>query len=359
VDHLTGGLVVVGSNPAAPTNSSILIGCHALVSSPGLTAILTAIRGRLARPSRPGTDAARRERERAFAVLRGSPDWGTGGRGFKSRRPDQISRSRVPSWHRHARRDARRAILARIRKRALLEGFTRREIPEYPDWAYREAIINAVAHRDYGISGAHIQIRLFSDRIEVQSPGGLLGMVSEENIEHEQSTRNHAVVRLLEDLSLVEQRGIGINQMVQSMLAAGLERPIFRDSLTSFLVVLKNHTMIDDEAYRWLATFADRRLTDSQRVGLVYTWRTGKIANRDYQRLNSVTSVAATRALRGLVEQGLLRQPRNARRRLLHVGGDPLGSWSPDTSTRCPRAADPRTRAHARSDHERRREGEL
>jgi ATP-dependent DNA helicase RecG len=204
--------------------------------------------------------------------------------------------------------DARRAILARIRQRAHLEGFTRREIPEYPDWAYREAVVNAVAHRDYGISGSHIQIRLFSDRLEVQSPGGLFGTVSEETIEHEQSTRNHAIVRLLEDFGLVEQRGIGINRMVQSMLEAGLERPIFRDSLTSFLVVLKNHTMMDDEAYRWLAAFADRRLTDAQRVALVYTWRTGKVANRDYQRLNSVSSVAATRALRGLVEQGLLRQ---------------------------------------------------
>lgn len=203
---------------------------------------------------------------------------------------------------------ARRTVLARIRKRALLEGFTRREIPEYPDWAYREALVNAVAHRDYGISGAHIQVRLFSDRLEVQSPGGLFGSVSEANIENEQSTRNHAVVRMLEDLGLVEQRGIGINRMVQSMLAAGLERPEFRDSLTSFQVMLKNHTMMDDEAFLWLANFADYALTDPQRMALVYTWRTGKIANRDYQRIASVSSVAATRALRGLVDVGLLNQ---------------------------------------------------
>ena len=203
---------------------------------------------------------------------------------------------------------ARRTVLARIRKRALLEGFTRTEIPEYPDWAYREALVNAVAHRDYGITGAHVQVRLFSDRLEVQSPGGLFGSVSEANIENEQSTRNHAVVRMLEDLGLVEQRGIGINRMVQSMLAAGLERPEFRDSLTSFQVALKNHTMMDDEAYRWLANFSDFALTDPQRMALVYTWRTGKIVNRDYQRLASVSSVAATRALRGLVDAGLLSQ---------------------------------------------------
>ena len=204
--------------------------------------------------------------------------------------------------------EARRLILARIRKRALLEGFVRREVPEYPDWAYREALLNAVAHRDYGVTGGHIQVRLFSDRIEVQSPGGLFGTVSEQNIEFEQSTRNHAIVRLLVDFGLVEQRGIGINRMVQSMLEAGLGRPDFRDSLTSFQVALKNHTMMDDDAYRWLSSFSAFMLTDRQRTALVFAWRTGTIANRDYQRLNSVTSVRATRELRDLVNKGLLVQ---------------------------------------------------
>lgn len=204
--------------------------------------------------------------------------------------------------------ETRRLIFARIRKRALLEGFVRREIPEYPDWAYREAVVNAVAHRDYGVTGGHIQIRLFSDRIEVQSPGGLFGTVSEQNIEFEQSTRNHAVVRLLVDYGLVEQRGIGINRMVQSMLEAGLGRPQFRDSLTSFQVVLKNHTMMDDDAFRWLSSFSEYMLTDRQRIALVFAWRTGTIANRDYQRLNSVTSVRATGELRNLVNKNLLVQ---------------------------------------------------
>lgn len=204
--------------------------------------------------------------------------------------------------------EARRLIFSRIRKRALLEGFMRREIPEYPDWAYREAVVNAIAHRDYAISGGHVQVRLFSDRLEVQSPGGLFGTVSEQNIEFEQSTRNHAVVRLLEDFGLVEQRGIGVNRMVRAMLESGLQRPEFRDSLTSFMVSLKNHTMMDDEAYRWLSSFSDIQISDRQRTALVYAWRTGTLANKDYQRLNSVSSVQATRELRGLVDLRLLVQ---------------------------------------------------
>ncbi len=65
-------------------------------------------------------------------------------------------------------------MLASIRKSSLIEGLYRRDIPEYPEEAVREAVVNAVAHRDYSdfVRGSYIQIRLFADRLEVQNPGG-------------------------------------------------------------------------------------------------------------------------------------------------------------------------------------------
>jgi ATP-dependent DNA helicase RecG len=94
----------------------------------------------------------------------------------------------------------------------------RRDIPEYPEAALRESIVNAVAHRDYShyVRGSYIQIRLFADRLEIQSPGGLYGSVTEETLEEEQSTRNRVLMRLLEDLHLVENRGSGIRAMISS-----------------------------------------------------------------------------------------------------------------------------------------------
>jgi hypothetical protein len=59
-----------------------------------------------------------------------------------------------------------------------LRGLEMTEQPEYPDFAWREVIVNAMAHRDYSITGTAIQVRMFDDRLEVESPGGLPGIVA-------------------------------------------------------------------------------------------------------------------------------------------------------------------------------------
>jgi ATP-dependent DNA helicase RecG len=118
-----------------------------------------------------------------------------------------------------------------MRKASLIEGVLRREIPEYPSKALREAIANAVAHRDYSsyVRGSYIQVRMFADRLEIQSPGGLFGNVSVENIEEENSTRNARLMRIMEDMHIVENRGSGIKAMLRSMRQASLEPPGFDD----------------------------------------------------------------------------------------------------------------------------------
>lgn len=201
-------------------------------------------------------------------------------------------------------------VLASIRKSSLIEGLYRRDVPEYPESAVREALVNAVAHRDYShfVRGSYIQIRLFADRLEVQSPGGLYGGVTEDNLEDEQSTRNRVLMRLLEDLHLVENRGSGIRAMLEAMRAANLEPPRFQDHRTSFWLTFRNHTLMNPDAIAWLNQFAGQPLNDRQRLALVYLRANEQIANRDYQRLNRVDSVTANRELRRLVETGLVEQ---------------------------------------------------
>jgi ATP-dependent DNA helicase RecG len=201
-------------------------------------------------------------------------------------------------------------VLASIRKSNLIEGLLRREIPEYPNEALREAIVNAVAHRDYShyVRGSYIQIRLFADRLEVQSPGGLYGNVTEETLEEEQSTRNRVLMRLMEDSHLVENRGSGIHAMLGAMRRANLEPPRFRDKRASFWVTFSNHTLMDPESVSWLNQFADRPLNDPQRLALAYLRHNEQITNADYRRLNHVDSVTANRELRGLVQVRLIEQ---------------------------------------------------
>jgi ATP-dependent DNA helicase RecG len=201
-------------------------------------------------------------------------------------------------------------VLASIRKSSLITGLFRKDIPEYPEEAVREAIVNAVAHRDYSpfVRGSYIQVRLFVDRLEIQSPGGLYGNVTEETLEEEHSTRNRVLMRLMEDLHLVENRGSGINAMIEVMRRANLEPPRFQDKRSSFWVIFKNHTLMSPEAISWLNQLAGLPLNDNQRIALVYLRDNQQLTNKEYQRLNRVDSVTANRELRGLVQIGLVKQ---------------------------------------------------
>lgn len=201
-------------------------------------------------------------------------------------------------------------VLASIRKSSLIDGLFRRDVPEYPEEAVREAVLNAVAHRDYSpyVRGSYIQVRLFADRLEVQSPGGLFGNVTEENLEEESSTRNSVLMRLMEDLHLVENRGSGIRAMLEAMRRANLEPPRFDDKRSSFWVTFRNHTLMSPDAVTWLNQFAALPLNDRQRLALVYLRCNDQITNGDYQRLSQVDALTAGRELRGLAQAGLVQQ---------------------------------------------------
>jgi ATP-dependent DNA helicase RecG len=158
------------------------------------------------------------------------------------------------------------------------------------------------------VRGSYIQVRLFADRLEIQSPGGLFGNVTEENLETEHSTRNCALMRLMEDLHLVENRGSGIKAMLEAMRNANLEPPRFDDRRSSFCVTFKNHTLMSPGAIAWLNRFAAVPLSDGQRLALVYLRQNERMANPDYQRLNRVDSTTARQELRGLIQAGLVEQ---------------------------------------------------
>ena len=201
-------------------------------------------------------------------------------------------------------------VLGAMRKASLIEGTFRRDIPEYPQDALREAIANAVAHRDYSpyVRGSYIQIRMFADRLEVQSPGGLFGNVTVENLEEEHSTRNARLMRMMEDWHIVENRGSGIKAMLQAMRTANLEPPRFNDRRASFLVTFRNHTLMSPQAIAWLNQFASLPLNDRQRLALVYLRQHEQITNSEYRRLNRVDAMVAGQELRDMVEAELVEQ---------------------------------------------------
>ncbi len=184
-------------------------------------------------------------------------------------------------------------VMAGMRKGSLIRGVLREDIPEYPEVALREAIVNALAHRDYShfVRGSHIQVRMFADRLEVENPGGLYGRVTLDRLQEGQSTRNRLLMHLMEDVHLVENRGSGIDAMLDAMRKANLQPPRFEDRRTAFLAILYNAPLISDE----------------ERI-LAYVREHGFIKRADCQQLLGVDDTRAKYVLRKMKDAGLLRQ---------------------------------------------------
>ena len=111
---------------------------------------------------------------------------------------------------------------------------------------------------------------------------------------------------MLEDMDIVENRGSGVRAMVETMRSVHLAPPKFKNNHTSFKVTFYNHTLLDKETVEWLNRFSIIPLNDNQRFALAYMKSnpfTQKLTNRDYQRINSVDSVQATRELGDMVKR--------------------------------------------------------
>jgi ATP-dependent DNA helicase RecG len=214
--------------------------------------------------------------------------------------------------------DALRVIKRNMQRRGLVQGLFREDLWEYPEIVLREALVNALGHRDLSpqARGSQVQVSMFPDRLEVLSPGGLFGPIQEEQLGEVgvQSSRNVHLMKLLEDLPpagetrpLCENRGTGLTTMVEQLLRAGMSPPRFDVSLTRFRLVLPNHTLYDAETLGWLQELgAGLSLSEPQRQALAFVRHNGTLTNADYCRLTAQDSRVATRDLAALVNAGVL-----------------------------------------------------
>jgi ATP-dependent DNA helicase RecG len=196
----------------------------------------------------------------------------------------------------------------RLAPGVLADGFRVEELPAVPLFALREAMVNAVCHRDYSLVGANIQVRLFADRLEVQSPGGLPGPVTVDNILTESYARNPRVADILRDLGYVERHGLGIDNMITSMGEAHLPPPEFTNSATSFTVTLRFRPPDEADPESWLADIGAATLEPSRQKALVFARRVGRIVSADYRSFSGVDEAEAEIQLRSLVREGWLVQ---------------------------------------------------
>lgn len=205
-------------------------------------------------------------------------------------------------------RRAERWLAEHIRRGSKMVGLERQDWEEYPAVVVREAIVNAVAHRDYSVRGEGIRIALYGDRLECYSPGRLPGHVTVDNIAHERFSRNEVLVQVLSDLGLIERLGYGIDRMVEQMAAASLPAPQFRETAAGFLLTLQGRAVAEAQTAGVDTSEWQRQgLNERQIKALLYLTESRRITNREYRdQQPDISDETVRRDLADLVERGLL-----------------------------------------------------
>ena len=111
--------------------------------------------------------------------------------------------------------------------RSEIRGVNRYDIYEIPLDALREAVVNAIIHRDYSMRGTNISINVFDDRVEIVNPGGLPSGITSKNFGKESMRRNLIIADLFHRMGKVERLGSGIGKMRKLMKQSGLKEPVF------------------------------------------------------------------------------------------------------------------------------------
>ncbi len=111
--------------------------------------------------------------------------------------------------------------------RSEIRGFDRFDIYEIPLDALREAVVNAIVHRDYAVKGTSIYVRIFDDRVEIENPGGLPVGIAKRDFGKSSVRRNPIIADLFHRMGKVERMGSGIERMRELMREAGLKEPVF------------------------------------------------------------------------------------------------------------------------------------
>lgn len=219
--------------------------------------------------------------------------------------------------------DALRRISRNLTTRRVASGPLSVDQPEIPLDAVREALVNALAHRDYSsyAESEQVRVELYSNRLEIISPGGIWGGRTERELfEGGSRSRNATLTRILEDVPtglsdemVSENAGVGIRLMVGSMRRRGLPIPALSARPTSFTATLTRHGLLDPETVDWLATVGAGRLDERSRAVLALVSSGRKIDDQTVRYQLDMDSRDALALLRTLASEGWLSEGRNAR----------------------------------------------
>lgn len=178
------------------------------------------------------------------------------------------------------------------------KGLKRIEALEYPEAALREAILNAIIHKDY--SSTWIFLRVYDDRLEIWNPGMLPEELTIEKLKEEHSSypRNKHIAEVFFRAGYIESWGRGTNKIIDACIEAGLPEPIIKEDQGGVSIRFLKDIYTEEH-------LSKLDLNERQIKAVLFVKERGEITNSLYQELNTIgKSVAATELL-DLTTKGL------------------------------------------------------
>lgn len=216
--------------------------------------------------------------------------------------------------------DVLAAVAKNTRNAAVIEGAFRKDVPDYPSIAVREAVANALMHRDYSpeARGSQVQVNLFIDRLEILNPGGLYGDVTIDRLGEAgvSSSRNQFLSNILETTPypgggyVVENRGTGYLEMTEQLERSMMMPPRPYSSTVSFLLTIDKRRVAKGEG---LATIGglDEAILD-------YLASHSSASNRELVEMSGLSRSTISNHVKKLVDRGdvePIEPPRSPRQR--------------------------------------------
>lgn len=210
-------------------------------------------------------------------------------------------------------------VSSKLNTEYIIKGGPREEVLELPEDALREALLNAIAHRNY-FSNAHIQINIFSDRVEIVNPGGLVSGMKYSDLGKRSMPRNFLLFGLLQRMDLIEKAGTGILRMKKALERYLLPEPkIDTDenwfSLTFQRPDLQKMTIqerLEGPQKKVLNKVLDK-VTENQKKILQQMAKNPRISSRELGKMVGISDRKVRENIRKLKEKGVLRRVGSAK----------------------------------------------
>ena len=160
---------------------------------------------------------------------------------------------------------------------------------EYSEFVRTEIVVNAATHRDYGIKGTDIQIKMFDDRLEVDSPGAFAGMVKKENIRYTHFSRNPKIAAFLKDYGCVKEYGEGVDRMCKELEAIALPDPVYNNNTFILKTTVLSASFEHESTQNARIGEENARIGDENvRIETTGSWLKAKIAWIEYVKERQV-----------------------------------------------------------------------